>query len=66
MSRMHFLSCLSNKTAFDHSHQKIQNNRDGEIKSHLWNCVKEKASFEHIEVIDTRTKILHHLCTLEV
>ena len=41
------------------------NKKDEAVKSHFWNCVKEKASFEHIEVIDTTTKSLDHLLTLE-
>ena len=42
-----------------------KNKKDGAVKSHFWNCVKEKASFEHIEVIDTTTKSLDHPLTLE-
>ena len=42
-----------------------KNKKDGAVKSHFWNCVKGKASLEHVEVIDTTTKGLDHLLTLE-
>ena len=35
------------------------------VKSHFYNCVKQKASFQDIEAIDTTTKSLDHLLTLE-
>ena len=42
-----------------------KNQKDGAVKSHFYNCVKQKASFQDIEVIDTTTKSLDHLLTLE-